>query len=102
MRPISETIPSRTWTSPIASLRGCEVPPAKFVSCSFTGTDFTDADLRGCLFLGGDFAETNLEVAASLDGVRLYVDGLTPAQEAACAAKGAVMLEEWEDEEASA
>jgi uncharacterized protein YjbI with pentapeptide repeats len=79
-----------------SSVRGCEIPPAKFVECNFTGTDFEDADLSGSTFISCDFSRTNLELAASLNGVRLYVDGLTLEQQAACIAKGVVILEEEE------
>jgi uncharacterized protein YjbI with pentapeptide repeats len=80
-----------------ADLDGQKLRGADFVNCSFSGVNFAGADLSGATFSKCEFTGANPERAASLDGTRLQVKGLSAEQLAVCAARGAIVMNEEEE-----
>lgn len=65
---------------------------ANFGGAYLRGAHFRDADLKGADFTGADLSDTRIQNAKSLKGTILRgVNGLSPSQLSACAAKGAIV-----------
>jgi uncharacterized protein YjbI with pentapeptide repeats len=60
---------------------------------------FEGADLSGARFDNCHFEGANPELAASLEGAVLLVEGLAEAQRAACVARGATVLDLYDDDD---
>jgi len=80
-----------------ADLGGESLREATFQGCDFSGVNFDGADLTNTTFQDCQFSGANPELAASLDGTRLLVEGLSPEQLAVCAARGAIVTDDEED-----
>jgi uncharacterized protein YjbI with pentapeptide repeats len=74
-----------------ADLQRQDLRGAVFVDCTFAGVNFAGADLADATFRGCEFSGANPELAESLDGTRLLVEGLSEEQLATCAARGAIV-----------
>jgi hypothetical protein len=85
-----DPIHEQDWSE--ADLDGQNLRGAVFVDCTFEGVKFAGADLAEATFQGCEFSGANPELAASLDGTRLQVEGLSAEQLTACAARGAIVL----------
>ena len=84
-----DPIHEQDWSE--ADLVGQSLRGAVFIDCTFTGVKFAGADLADATFRPCEFSGANPELAASLDGTRLLVKGLSAEQLAACAARGAIV-----------
>lgn len=73
-------------------LRGLALGYLEFVACRFNNANFDGADLTNTTFTNCQFAGANPELAASVEGMRLHVTGLSEEQLAQCAARGAVIV----------
>ena len=93
---VDEELNDQNWSG--ADLRGQDLRGAVFTNCDFSGANFEGADLADAAFDECQFAGANPERAASLEGTELLVEGLTVEQRAACAARGAAMVDA-DDEE---
>jgi uncharacterized protein YjbI with pentapeptide repeats len=71
-----------------------------FKSCDFTDALFDDANFTNTTFEDCQFAGANPEAAASLESTLLQVSGLSAEQRAACAARGAIVEDLDDDEDA--
>src|SRR5262245_57654558 len=76
-----------------ADLRGMSLRRAVFSSCNLTGVNFEGADLFEARFNDCQFSDANPELAASLHGTTLLVEGLAEDQRARCAARGAIVTD---------
>jgi hypothetical protein len=76
-----------------ADLDGQSLRGLVFIDCTFANTRFAGANLAETAFHGCQFSGTNPEQAASLDGTRLLVKGLSEDQRAACVARGAILTD---------
>jgi hypothetical protein len=90
-----DPIHEQDWSD--ADLQGQDLRGAVFVDCTFTGVNFAGADLADATFRTCEFTGANPELAASLDGTRLQVAGLSEEQLVACAARGAIVLDEMDE-----
>jgi uncharacterized protein YjbI with pentapeptide repeats len=86
----NDPIHEQDWSD--SELAGQDLSGAVFVDCTFAGVNFTGADLADATFRGCEFSGANPELAASLDGTRLQVKGLSEEQLATCADRGAIVL----------
>jgi hypothetical protein len=90
-----DPIYEQDWSK--ADLQGQDLRGAVFVDCTFAGVNFAGADLADATFEGCEFSGANPELAASLDGTRLQVEGLSAEQLAACAARGAMVVDDGDE-----
>jgi hypothetical protein len=82
-----------------AGLRDASLRGATFESCDFTDAFFEGADLTNTTFEGCQFAGANPEAASSLEGAVFQVTGLSAEQRAACAARGAIVVDADDEED---
>jgi Pentapeptide repeats (9 copies) len=75
-----------------ADLRGLELEHLAFTRCRFSHANFQGANLTNTTFTNCEFASANPELAASLNGTRLHVTGLSEEQLVQCTARGAVIV----------
>ena len=61
---------------------------------TFDGADLTNTTFEACRFAGA-----NPEAASSLEGTRFQVTGLSAEQRAACAARGAIVVDADDEED---
>ncbi len=81
-----------------ADLRGVDLRGVEFADCDFTGANFAGADLAGTTFKECLLEGANPERAAALVGALLRGEGLSVAQRATCAARGAIVDDDGEDD----
>jgi hypothetical protein len=74
-----------------ADLRGVRLDRLVFSNCGFSNVQFDGADLTDASFEECQFAGANPELAASLNGTRLLVEGLSEERLATCVAHGAIV-----------
>jgi uncharacterized protein YjbI with pentapeptide repeats len=90
-----DPIHEQDWSE--ADLDGQDLRGAVFVDCTIAGVKFAEANLADATFRGCAFSGANPELAASLDSTRLQVAGLSEEQLVACAARGAIVLDEMDE-----
>jgi uncharacterized protein YjbI with pentapeptide repeats len=95
-----EDLDGQDWSH--ADLYGESLRGAIFKNCNFSHVSFEGTDLSGAHFQDCQFDGANPELAASLDGTVLRVEGLSEAQRAACVARGATVIDDDDDEMADA
>lgn len=86
-----QDIKSQYWSG--LDLSGSDLSGATFTRCNFARANFTAADLTQVTFTRCDFDGANPESAAALTGCRMQFTGLTDAQRAQCAARGATLVQ---------
>ena len=94
----NEDLNNQDWSG--TDLRGQNLRGARFTSCNFSGVNFAGTDLTNTTFEECQFAGSNPELAASLEGTELLVEGLSEEQRARCVARGAILRDDEEDEDA--
>jgi uncharacterized protein YjbI with pentapeptide repeats len=78
-----------------ANLREANLSEANLSEVDFSMADLSGANLSGAILSGVDLRETNLQVASSIENMRIRnVKGLTKEQLDACRAKGAIIDED--------
>jgi hypothetical protein len=82
-----------------ADMSGQNLSGATFEHCDFSNAIFDGADLTNATFEDCPFAGANPAAAASLEGTRFEVTGLSGEQRAACAARGAIVVDLDDEEE---
>jgi hypothetical protein len=87
----TEELRNQDWS--MADLAGVSLRGATFTNCSFRDVNFAGADLSGVRFEECQFRGANPELAASLEGTVMWVDGLSQEQMALCVARGATTEE---------
>jgi hypothetical protein len=87
----NEDLSNQDWSK--VDLSGSSLSGATFTNCSFRDVNFAGADLSGARFEDCQFRGANPELAASLEGTILMVDGLSEEQVAICVARGATTEE---------
>jgi hypothetical protein len=82
-----EDLSHQDWSK--ADLAGASLSGATFTNCSFTDVNFAGTDLSGTRFEDCRFRGANPELATSLEGTVLWVEGLSEEQMALCLSRGA-------------
>jgi uncharacterized protein YjbI with pentapeptide repeats len=89
-----EDLDGQDWSH--ADLYGESLSGAIFTTCDFSHVNFRGADLSGAHFHDCQFEGANPELATSLEGAVLLVEGLSDEQRAACVARGATVVDDEE------